>query len=177
MLKGQKTWIRPLENEDIEAFYQWYNDQEVNLWSSGAWPLNTLLSKDAIEDRFFEPDSDERRYAILNLEQELIGTLGFRDANIPARSATLFIVIGEKEYWGQGYGSDALNTFLHFLFSQWNFHRLSLDTWDGNLRAIKAYERLGFKLEGTLRDARFVNGKYHDALIFGVLRSEFLSRG
>lgn len=177
MLKGHKTWIRPLENEDIEAFYRWYNDQEVNLWSSGAWPLNTLLSKDAIEERFFESDSDERRYAILNLKQELIGTIGFRETNIPARSATLFIVIGEKKYWGQGYGSDALNTFLHFLFSQWNFHRLSLDTWDGNHRAIKAYEKLGFKLEGTLRDARFVNGDYHDALIFGVLRSEFLNNG
>ncbi|HVJ48590.1 GNAT family protein [Desulfitobacterium sp.] len=176
MLEGHKTVIRPLEIEDIEAFYQWYNDQEVNLWSSGAWPLNTLLSKNEIEGRFFDPDSDERRYAILNLQQELIGTIGFREVNIPAQSATLFIVIGDKKHWGQGFGTDALETFLLYIFSQWNFHRLSLDTWDGNLRAIKAYEKLGFKLEGKLREARFVQGQYHDALIFGLLRPEFFKK-
>ncbi|AHF06894.1 GNAT family N-acetyltransferase [Desulfitobacterium metallireducens] len=175
MLKGHKTLIRPLDSDDIELFYQWYNDQEVNLWSSGAWPLNTLLSKDELEGRFFDPDSDEHRYAITNLQHELIGTLGFREVNIPAQSATLFIVIGDKNHWGQGYGTDALKTFLHFLFGQWNFHRLSLDTWDGNLRAIKAYEKLGFVLEGKLRDAHFVEGQYHDAVIFGLLRSEFFN--
>lgn len=173
MLTGNKTFIRPLEIEDAEAFYRWYNDQEVNLWSSGAWPQNTLLSKDEIEDRFFNPDSDEHRYAILDQQRELIGTIGFREVNTPAQSATLFIVIGNKKYWGHGYGPDALKTFLHFLFDQWNFHRLTLDTWDGNLRAIKAYEKLGFTLEGRLREARFVQGHYHDALIFGMLRSEF----
>lgn len=175
MLKGNKTLIRPLEPDDIEAFYQWYNDPEVNYWASGAWPLNTLFSEEEIEKRFFESDMDERRYTILTLRKERIGTIGFREVNIPARSATLFIVIGDKNYWGQGYGSDAIETILRFLFNQWNFHRVSLDTWDGNLRAKKAYEKLGFKLEGKLRDARFVSGEYRDALIYGLLSTEFLS--
>lgn len=176
MLNGHKTVIRPLEEEDIEVFYKWYNDPEVNYWSSGSWPLNTLLSREDIKSQYFE-DLDEHRYAILNLNEEIIGTIGFREVNIPARSATVFIVIGEKEYWGQGYGADALKTFLQFLFQQWNFHRISLDTWDANIRAIKSFQKLGFICEGKLREARFVQGEYRDALIFGLLSSEFLKKG
>ena len=174
MLKGQKTWIRPLEEDDIDLLYQWYNDQEVNLWSSGAWPLNTLLSKDQIAVKFLDGSPDTYRYAILDENNLLIGTTGFKEVNIPCQSATLYVVIGNKAYWSHGYGTDALITFVRFLFTQWNFHRISLDTWDENLRAIKAYEKVGFKIEGRQREARFVLGNYHDAILMGLLREEFL---
>jgi RimJ/RimL family protein N-acetyltransferase len=175
MLKGHKTWIRPIEEDDTDTLYQWYNDQEVNYWSSGAWPLNTLLSKDQIAVKFLDGLPDTYTYAILNENHELIGIIGFREVNIPAQSASLFIVIGNKAYWGKGYGTDSVITFLHFLFAQWNFHRISLDTWDENFRAIRAYEKAGFKIEGRQRDARFVLGAYHDAILMGLLRDEFFA--
>ena len=175
MLKGLKTWIRPIEEDDIDLIYRWYNDQEVNLWSSGAWPLNTLQSKDQIAEKFLDGSPDTYRYAILDENELLIGTTGFKELNIPGRSATLYVVIGNKAYWGKGYGSDALITFVRFLFTQWNFHRISLDTWDENIRAIKAYEKVGFKIEGRQREARFVLGNYHDSILMGLLREEFLA--
>jgi len=175
MLKGQKTSIRPIEEDDIDAMYPWYNDQEVNLWSSGAWPLNTLQSKDQLAVKFIDGSPDTYRYAILDENELFIGTLGFKEVNIPARSAALFVVIGNKTYWGKGYGTDALITFSRFLFTQWNFHRISLDTWDGNIRAIRVYEKVGFKIEGRQREARFVLGNYHDAILMGLLREEFFS--
>ncbi|HZK52660.1 MAG TPA: GNAT family protein [Desulfosporosinus sp.] len=175
MLKGQRTSIRPIEEEDIDTMYQWYNDQEVNLWSSGAWPMNTLQSKDQIEVKFLDGSPDNYRYAILDQSDLLIGTIGFKEINMPSRSVTIFIVIGNKTYWGKGYGTDALIVFARYLFTQWNFHRISLDTWDGNIRAIKAYEKVGFKIEGCQREARFVSGNYHDAILMGLLREEFLS--
>ena len=172
MLNGHKTFIRPIEEEDFDTFYQWYNDQDVNLWSSGAWPLNTLLSKDQLAEKISD-QSEEYRYAITDLDNQLIGTIGFKEFDIPNRSASLFIVIGNKSFWGKGYGTDALITFARFLFTQWNFHRLTLDTWDENTRAIKAYEKAGFKIEGRQREARFVLGYYHDAILMGLLRAEF----
>ncbi|MDR3599157.1 MAG: GNAT family protein [Desulfosporosinus sp.] len=175
MLKGQKILIRPIEEDDLDLLYQWYNDQEVNLWSSGAWPLNTLMSKDQIAVKFLDGSPDTCQYAILAENDLLIGTTGFKEVNIPSRSAILSIVIGNKTYWGKGYGSDALITFVRFLFTQWNFHRISLDTWDENIRAIKAYEKVGFKIEGRQREARFVLGNYHDAILMGLLREEFLA--
>ena len=173
MLKGKKTAIRPIEEVDIDTLYHWYNDQEVNLWSSGAWPLNTLQGKDQLAVKFLDGSPDTYRYAILDENELLIGTLGFMEVNIPARSATIFVVIGNKTYWGKGYGTDAVITFSRFLFTQWNFHRISLDTWDENVRAIRVYEKVGFKIEGRQRDARFVLGSYHDAILMGLLREEF----
>lgn len=175
MLRGKKTSIRSIEEDDLDALYHWYNDQEVNLWSSGAWPLNTLLSKDQIAAKFFDGPPDTYRYAILNEQDSLIGSIGFKELNVPGQSATLYIVIGDKTYWGKGYGTDALITLSRFLFTQWNFHRLSLDTWAENIRAIKAYEKVGFIVEGRQRQARFILGNYHDAILMGLLRDEFLS--
>lgn len=174
MLEGKRTFLRPLEPDDIPIFQQWYNNQEVNYWASAAWPLTTMLSEDEIEERFFVSTRDSRRFIILNENKVPIGTTGFRDTNIPARSAVLFIVIGEKEYWDRGYGSDALKVLIDHLFLQWNLHRLSLDTWDGNQRALRVYEKLGFQIEGRLRQARFVMGEYRDAIIMALLRDEYI---
>lgn len=175
MLNGLKTSVRKVEEDDIETIYHWYNDQEVNLWSTGAWPINTLLSKEQIAAKFLDESSDVYRYVILNENDQLIGTIGFKELNIPGRSAAIYIVIGDKSYWGRGYGTDALIIFLRFLFTQWNLHRISLDTWEGNIRAIKMYEKVGFKIEGRLREARYVLGSYQDAILMGLLRSEFLA--
>jgi [ribosomal protein S5]-alanine N-acetyltransferase len=176
VLKGTQTYLRPLEADDVTLYQRWYNDQEVNYWANAAWPINTMLNEEQIEDRFFVDQGENRRFIILNQKKEPIGTTGFRDVNVPARSAVLFIIIGEKEYWGKGYGTDALKVLIDYLFLQWNFKRLSLDTWDGNLRALKSYEKLGFQIEGRLRQARYVLGEYRDAILMALLRDEYLKK-
>lgn len=174
MLKGTKTYLRPLEANDIPLYLQWYNNQEVNYWANAAWPISTMLNEEEIEEQYFVSQRDSRRYTILNENKTPIGTIGFRDVNLPAHSAVLFIVIGEEDYWNQGYGTDALKILIDHLFLQWNFHRLSLDTWDGNARAIRVYEKLGFQIEGRLRQARFVLGEYRDAILMALLREDYL---
>ncbi|MHB1651957.1 MAG: GNAT family N-acetyltransferase [Desulfitobacteriaceae bacterium] len=179
MLQGLKTFLRPLEEEDLDSLYSWYNDQEVNYWANAGWPLTTMLDKNTVAARYLDTGEApigvqyEYRFAILNEEKVIIGYLGFREMNVPSRSATVFINIGDKGFWGRGYGTDALLSFVHYLFGQWNFHRLHLDTWDGNTRAIKTYEKVGFQIEGRLREARYVMGEYRDALLFGLLQKDF----
>jgi len=90
------------------------------------------------------------------------------------RRAVLGIVIGEKEYWDNGYGTEAIATLLRFVFQEMNLHRISLRVYTYNQRAIRCYEKCGFKLEGRLRQARFRDGEYYDELIMGILRDEFL---
>jgi len=175
MLKGSKTKIRPMELADLDILQKWFNDQEINLWSSGGWPLNTMFSNDILEDKLFTDPSERHRYMILNDHDEAIGTIGFDEFNIPARSASLFITLGEKNFWGQGYGTDALIVFVKFLFNQWNLHRLTVDTWDGNERAIKTYQKVGFQIEGRQKEARYVLGQYHDSILLGLLKRDFLA--
>lgn len=171
MLKGNKTIIRPLESSDLEILYEWYNDYEYSHWISGGWPVNTLLRREQIEKTLYE--EDPYRYAITTMENHLIGTLGFDEVNIPARSAKVFIGIGLKEYWGKGFGQDALKIFLNYLFNYWNFNRLTAETWEGNKRAIHCYEKLGFQIEGRLREAYYINGKYYDVIVMGLLRKDY----
>lgn len=170
-MQGKLTRIRSLDVDDLVTLYEWYRDQDFSYWISGNWPLITLLRREEFEQKFF--DEDHNRYAITDIEGNLIGTIGFDQVNIPARSARLYIGIGQKDLWGQGYGTDSLRTFIHYLFNQWNFRRLTVEIWEGNQRALSCYTRLGFLEEGRLRQAYYIDGKYFDAVILGLLKDDY----
>ncbi len=171
MLTGSLTRIRPYDPADLDELYSWYCDQEYAYWVSGSWPLAYLLRRDDFEHEYI--DSDPHRYVIADLEDNPIGTVGFDQVNTPARSARIFIGIGRKELWGNGFGKDALRSFIRFMFKQWNFNRITAETWELNRRAISCYESLGFKTEGCLRQAYYVDGKYYNAIVLGLLQHEF----
>ncbi|MFN2157525.1 MAG: GNAT family N-acetyltransferase, partial [Anaerolineae bacterium] len=75
-------------------------------------------------------------------------------------------------YWGKGYGSDAIRTLLRFAFDEMNLHRVQLTVYEDNARAIRAYEKCGFRHEGRLRDAVYRKGRYYDMLLMSVLSGE-----
>jgi len=133
----------------------------------------------AQEERWFEAQLEQRDqfiFGIETLDGKLIGNLGLAKMDWKNSQAVLGIVLGEKEYWGQGYGTDAITTLLGFAFKQMNLHRVFLTTYEYNKRAIRCYEKCGFKLEGRMRQAHFYGGQYHDELMMGILREEFLSK-
>ncbi len=177
MLIGDRTRLRPLERQDLPLWQKWMNDPEVMYWASGGYPPMTMFSLDELE-KLLERDrgrEDAGRYMVETLEGRPIGTVSYREVGAQARACTVGINIGEKDLWGQGYGTDALRVLLRYLFLQWNLHRVELDTWDGNIRAIKSYLKLGFVEEGRLREARFVHGEYRNKVVMGLLRREFLA--
>lgn len=110
---------------------------------------------------------------IYTLDGELIGTADYRDVDPVKRSCTVGITIGKKEYWGQGYGTDAMKVLVRFLFERLNLRRIQLDTWGGNGRAIRSYEKCGFVIEGRLRENEYVRGEYFDTVIMGLLRDDW----
>ena len=85
----------------------------------------------------------------------------------------LGIFIGNKDYWGHGYGSDAVRLMLEYGFGQLNLHRVYLYVFAYNKRAIRAYEKCGLKHEGALREAGYKNGRYFDILVMGILENEW----
>jgi RimJ/RimL family protein N-acetyltransferase len=92
------------------------------------------------------------------------------------RNARLGIMIGDKSYWSQGYGTDAMLTLLRFGFEEMNLNRIDLTVDAENARAIRCYQKCGFVGEGRLREARYQRGKYGDQLVMSVLRDEFYER-
>ena len=85
----------------------------------------------------------------------------------------LCVAIGEREYWGQGYGTEAAGLALDFAFQELNLHRVQATVFRYNQRSVAMCERLGFQQEGVYREFIHRDGKRHDMLLYGLLRHEY----
>lgn len=171
---GQKVYLRPLEVDDIDNFVTWLNDEEVNKYLIRTMPLNRVREKEFLEGLY--KDNHEIILGIaLKANDELIGVIGLHKISLPFRNAEMGIIIGDKSRWSKGYGSEAVRLMLKYGFDQLNLHRVYLTVLDFNLRAIRVYEKSGFKMEGTFREHVYRHGKYCDVLIMGILRDEWRS--
>ena len=102
-----------------------------------------------------------------------VGNCGLFGIDWQNRFAEIGIHIGEKGYWNQGFGTKAMLLILKHGFENLNLHRLWLRVFETNLRAVRSYEKAGFKQEGKFRQAQFINGKYVDVMIMSVLKTEW----
>jgi RimJ/RimL family protein N-acetyltransferase len=171
VILGEKTRLRAIEREDIPTFVRWFNDPEVRHYLEMYLPMSK-----AEEEQWFEgylKNESSRFFGIETQDGVFIGNVGLHSIDWKNRSAVLGIVIAEKEYWGRGYGSDAITTLLGFVFGEMNLHRIHLSAFEFNERAIRCYEKCGFRREGRARDALFREGRYHDAIHMAILSDEF----
>ena len=83
-------------------------------------------------------------------------------------------MIGDKDYWGKGYGSDALKVLIRFIFEEVNIYKIKLNVFSFNKRAISCYKKLGFKEEGILKDELYRNGKYFDIIPMALFKEDFI---
>lgn len=177
-LASGRVRLRPHVASDAADHVRWRNDAEVAFWATASdvrfWPVAA-----AAVEHWFSTQLPEMNpavdgvYAVELLDGRHIGMVDYRDVNNVARSATVGITIGEKDLWGQGYGSEALRLLIRYLFDHLNLHRIQLDTWSGNERAMRSFARIGFREEGRLRDAVWGPGRYFDSVVMGLLRSEW----
>lgn len=102
-----------------------------------------------------------------------IGICGFDKIDYINRVATYGIFIGDKEHWGKGYGSEALLLLCEYAFNKLNLNKVKLTVYSFNQRAIKAYEKCGFKITGVEPEEAFIDGKYHDVFYLSLLRKDW----
>ena len=177
-LAGDRVRLRPLRATDVQDHMRWRNDPEVARWATASdvyfGPVTEAAVERAFADKLLTLDPRlEAVFGIDLLDGRHIGVADYRDVNARTRSCVVGLHIGEKDLWGQGYGSEALALLLDHLFGTLNLRRVQLDTWSGNERAIHAFTRLGFREEGRLRQAVRGADGYHDSVIMGILRDEW----
>ncbi|WP_152399006.1 GNAT family N-acetyltransferase [Paenibacillus cellulositrophicus] len=183
MITGEKVELRPVSLDDYRRAYAWRNDEETAKLEAGSAlflfshvPLEYL--EDAYRKEILELDKREKgRFSIYTRgeQPEHIGFIEYRDVNIVSRRCTVGIGIGDKDFWGQGWGSDAMKALIRYVFQTMNLRRVQLETWGGNPRAIRAYEKCGFVIEGRLREHSYIDGQYVDTIVMGLLREDFLN--
>lgn len=174
LFEGELVRLTQIRREDIATFSAWFRDYEVQrlLDVDVVTPIT-----DEAEEAWFEQaakSESEYHFSIRVLEDNrLIGNCALFGINNKNRSAEFGIVIGEKEYWDRGYGSDATRVILRFAFQELNLNRVHLDVMAFNERAVRAYEKVGFVREGTRRRAVFREGRYHDIHVMAILADEW----
>lgn len=170
--KGEKARLLIPLREDIPLFLRWINDPEVNQFLFARGPMYEKM-----EIEFFESITSRAattRFFVIGTEALVpIGTVGLHGIDWTSRVATLGISIGEKEYWGKGYGTDAVECMLKMAFREMNLNKVELDVHAFNERAQRCYIRCGFTEEGRMRQHVFKNGEYHDTLTMGVLAPDW----
>jgi diamine N-acetyltransferase len=174
MILGERVRLRPIERDDLPRFVEWFGDPEVRRHLLVYLPFSL-----AQEERWFEnlldrlERQEELMLAIEAADGVHIGDIGLHRIDWKNRNAELGITIGEKTYWDQGYGTDAIRTLLGLAFGEMNLHRVFLRVDADNGRGIRCYEKAGFRQEGISREVVFKGGTYHDQYVMSILRSEF----
>jgi RimJ/RimL family protein N-acetyltransferase len=121
-----------------------------------------------------EKDPSRSTFVIERLEGDIpIGGCSFFAIETPPRTAVLGIWLG-KPYWDEGLGTDAVRTLCRYGFDHLNLQRIELDVFETNPRAKRAYEKVGFVVEGTRRRAQFVGGRHVDSYLMGLLSEELI---
>jgi RimJ/RimL family protein N-acetyltransferase len=160
ILTGTKVRLRPRRLEDAADQYRWRCDEELCRLDAS---IPTSFSFGEFLDRY----SVEIEYpgltctlAIDTLDGKHIGECSLFNFDFLSNTAELGILIGEKDFWGRGYGTDAVSVLLHDIFSTSDLNRLLLRTLDWNSRAQKCFEKCGFTASGGI-----VSGGYHFTLM------------
>ncbi|NIA23153.1 MAG: GNAT family N-acetyltransferase [Proteobacteria bacterium] len=171
VLIGKKCYLSPLAEDETRTYYRWVNDRDITD-TLLITPPKTL----AAEEEWVRQVKDRKNSVIFNIRAEddkLVGNIGLEDICPVDRNAEFGILIGEKEYWGRGIGTEVTKLALIYGFFYLNLHSIFIEVYSFNKRAVKAYENAGFIRDGKLRDATFYRGKYYDSYFMSVIREEW----
>lgn len=161
---------------DAELFSQRSHDSEyMRLLDSSVVQMWTTKQTTQFIEKEFETESQSMfAFAIRTREDNrLLGEIDLSGINWASGEAIIGIGISNREDWGKGYGTDAMKIILRFAFTELNLHRVFLNVFEYNPRAIRSYEKCGFKHEGRQRGVLHREGRRWDLIFMGILREEW----
>jgi len=170
---GESCYLSPLCHDEVEKYTEWVNDMETGLYVLFASSVIDINKERSILEYLSKHDTV---MAIVEKEcNKSVGICGLHNRNDVHRTANFGIFIGDKNYWGQGIGTEATMLMLDYAFQVLNLNSVHLEVVDFNKRAIACYDKCGFKYAGKKRQAIFMAGIYHDLFIYDITASEFVS--
>ncbi|MFE4537102.1 GNAT family N-acetyltransferase [Streptomyces scopuliridis] len=172
MVLGDLVKLRAMDPSDADALWRWNHDPEVMRWMNDdyAQPLGRV--RRWLEER----PRNAYGEVLLGIEaladKQLIGLVQLRETDPETGGAKLDIYLGEKEYWGRGYATDAMRTVCRYGFEKMRLHKISLTVVTENHAAHRVYQKVGFVDEGRLRQTFRRDGQWYDMFTMGLLEGE-----
>ena len=169
MLKGKNILLRKLSVDDISIDYlNWMNDYEVVKYTESRHTVHTMES---LKD-FVIHVNNENNYCFAIIDKQSgkhIGNIKVGNIHPIYKYADVGLIIGDKNFWGKGIATEALQICVEFAFKQLKLHRLFAGMYDLNIGSIKAFEKAGFLREGCEKEKCLFEGKRIDCYLYGIV--------
>ena len=185
-LEGKKVNLRPVKEEDAEKFIQWVNDQEVTQYLIMFMPITLMQEKEWVKN--VSCKDNELFLVIETKDGEAIGTTGFHQINWKDRNASHGIMIGNKKYWGGGFGTEAGMLLFNYAFQEFGLNKINsnligccqilyLDCVSHCYQSTRSYNIRyicsRFKIVGRMRKQVFRKGSFHDQIFVDLFPKDF----
>lgn len=162
--------IRSLQISDVDYMIEFIKDKDISKnFLFTRYPYSKEKMIDFIKKSW--EDKDNLHYAI-DIDGEYAGTVSLKNINYIDRNAEYAIVL-RKKFWGLGISKEATIEILNYAFNVLNLNKVYLNVLSENIRAIKFYEKFGFKKEGVFKKHIYLNGKYCDLIYYCIFRDDF----
>lgn len=171
--------LTPLQMENIYKHFRWNNDPELNRMDSEIPHEEETFGqfKKRFERLCFDPSPRHRHFEIYSHEEDvLIGIAYVARISEYNHHALVGITIGDRDYWGRGYGRESLDLLLSYCFDELDLHRVSAATFEYNTAWRDLVEGMGFTKEGTAREYLYRDGRYWDKEKYALLEHEYRAR-
>ena len=169
---GNAIYLRPLEKADAATIVPWLNDPDVVRTTLRYLPCN-LNAEEQFIDQLYKGDDAVVLGIAVQESDELIGITGIDQIDHRSRHGRFGIIIGVKDAWNKGYGTETTRLMVRYAFDVVNLNRVWLHVHEHNIGAIRAYEKAGFRVEGRLRQENYLDGQYHDTIVMAILRQDW----
>jgi RimJ/RimL family protein N-acetyltransferase len=173
LITGEKIYLRSFEKNDMKLICKWHNDDEI-------MTLFALSEKkpEGFWFNWFEKIEKDPSIIYFGLvkksDDKLIGYVHLEGISWQHKLCRdIGILIGEKDEWSKGFGTEGMNLMIRYAFKDLGLHRLELMTFPFNKRGLAVWKKCGFTKEGIMRNARFVNGKWQDVIFMSLLEDEY----
>jgi len=168
VIRGERVLLRPVEESDVPSIHRWMNQPEI--WRNMDYERPFSLD-DVRED--VRRSREEGVALTIVVDGHAIGRIGLNQFRRRDRVASLYLYIGEPEFWGNGYARESVRTLLAYAFDRYDLWQVELWSLGDNEKAMHVYEACGFVRDGRLRDRSWKEGRWVDRVVMSVNRDEF----
>ena len=172
ILPGRRVHLSPLDPGDAAEYARWVSSELLSPYLNQPGEISEEVELQKIETLISSPDA--MGFALrMNGTDQLIGRTALWNIHKINRCCLFTIFIGETDMQSQGLGTEAKALTTIYAMDELKLHRLELESFIYNERALRCYEKLGFRREGVRREAKFHDGRFHDAVQMAILESEW----
>ena len=172
-ITGDRIILREYREDDIIHIYNWTRDIITTKWMGRKFRTPRSLDKieNGVRNVISEPPEDGIFFVIADRDTEVyIGGIDLTSIDWIDKNGVLSIAIAENSNRNKGFATEAMKLLLDYAFNKLHLHKIELGVYSDNKAAVRCYEKLGFNIEGTLKDHMLVDGKYRDLLQMGLIK-------